>query len=146
MKLAGALLALAAVVTVVAFIVAVSGSKDDLPGDMRACIRRGGAGVVKGPVNLGIARREIDAGTLRRDRQIRKGDDTVIVLSGQRFRLLVLANASSPTLAGDLPRRLYERTGRSEDYAGFVARLRSERVEFLERYAGLQPEIVDAIR
>ena len=44
------------------------------------------------------------------------------------------------------PRRLYERTGRSEDYAGFVARLRSERVEFLERYAGLQPEIVDAIR
>jgi len=44
------------------------------------------------------------------------------------------------------PRRLYERTGRSEDYAKWVARLRRERVEFLERYAGLQPEIVDAIR
>jgi hypothetical protein len=109
MKLAGALMALASVATVVAFVIAFSGSKDDLPGDMRACVKRGGAGVVKGPVNLGIARREIDAGTLRRDRQLRKGEDTVIVLSGQRFRLLVLANASSPTLAGDLPRRIYER-------------------------------------
>jgi phosphoenolpyruvate carboxykinase (ATP) len=44
------------------------------------------------------------------------------------------------------PRLLYERTGRSDDYAGWVTRLRRERVEFLERYEGLQPEIVDAIR
>jgi Phosphoenolpyruvate carboxykinase (ATP) len=44
------------------------------------------------------------------------------------------------------PRLLYERTGRSDDYVGWVARLRGERVEFLERYVGLQPEIVDAIR
>ncbi len=44
------------------------------------------------------------------------------------------------------PRRLYERTGRSEDYAAWVARLRRERVEFLEGYAGLKAEIVDAIR
>jgi hypothetical protein len=44
------------------------------------------------------------------------------------------------------PRLLYERTGRSENYADWVARLRQERVEFLERYVGLQPEIVDAIR
>ncbi|MCW2999421.1 MAG: hypothetical protein JWN65_2970 [Solirubrobacterales bacterium] len=109
MKIAGALMALASVLTVVVFILAVSSTKDDLPGDIRACVKRGGAAVVKGPANLGIARREIDAGTLKRDRQVRKGEDTVIVLSGQRFRLLVLANASSPTLAGDLPRRLYER-------------------------------------
>jgi hypothetical protein len=27
-----------------------------------------------------------------------------------------------------------------------VARLRRERVEFLERYAGLRPEIIEAIR
>ncbi|MCW3013244.1 MAG: hypothetical protein JWO02_336 [Solirubrobacterales bacterium] len=102
-------MALASLVTVIVFIVAVSGSKDDLPGDIRDCVKRGGAGVVHGPANLGVARAEIDAGTLRRDRHLRKGDDTVIVLSGQRFRLLVLANASSPTLAGDLARRLYER-------------------------------------
>jgi len=44
------------------------------------------------------------------------------------------------------PRRLYERMGRSEDYAAWVARLRRERIEFLEGYAGLKAEIVDAIR
>ena len=44
------------------------------------------------------------------------------------------------------PRRLYERTGRSAEYAAWVERLRRERVEFLGRYAGLQPEIIEAIR
>ncbi len=44
------------------------------------------------------------------------------------------------------PRLLYERTGRAAEYADWVTRLRRERVEFLERYAGLLPEIVDAIR
>jgi phosphoenolpyruvate carboxykinase (ATP) len=44
------------------------------------------------------------------------------------------------------PGLLYERTERAADYAEWVLRLRRERVEFLERYAGLQPEIVDAIR
>ena len=44
------------------------------------------------------------------------------------------------------PRRLYERTGRAAEYAAWVERLRRERVEFLERYAGLLPGIVDAIR
>jgi len=44
------------------------------------------------------------------------------------------------------PRLLYEHTGRSGEYEGWVTRLRRERVEFLERYAGLLPEIVDAIR
>lgn len=44
------------------------------------------------------------------------------------------------------PRRLYERTGRGEDYAALVARLRRERVDFLEGYAGLTASIVEAIR
>jgi len=44
------------------------------------------------------------------------------------------------------PRRLYERTGRAADYADWVSRLKQERVEFLEQYAGLLPEIVGAIR
>jgi phosphoenolpyruvate carboxykinase (ATP) len=43
------------------------------------------------------------------------------------------------------PRRLYERTGRSDEYADWVARLKRERVEFLERYPGLAPEILAAI-
>jgi len=114
LRLAGALLALAALATVIAIVVAVISSRDDLPGDLRGCAKRGGAEVVKGPANLGATRREIDAGTLVRDRRIRRGKDTVIVLSGQRFRLLVLANASSPPLTGDLPRRVYER---ADEYA-----------------------------
>src|SRR5438270_12595865 len=44
------------------------------------------------------------------------------------------------------PRRLYERIGRSDEYAGIVERLKRERLEFLERYPGLLPEIEDAIR
>jgi phosphoenolpyruvate carboxykinase (ATP) len=44
------------------------------------------------------------------------------------------------------PRLLYERTGRADEYATWVERLRRERIEFLERYSGLAAEIVDAIR
>ncbi len=44
------------------------------------------------------------------------------------------------------PRLLYQRTGRAEEHAAWVARLKRERVEFLESYPGLAPEIVDAIR
>ena len=43
------------------------------------------------------------------------------------------------------PRRLYARTGRSTEYAAWVERLRRERIEFLERYAGLAPEILAAV-
>ena len=43
------------------------------------------------------------------------------------------------------PRRLYQRTGRSDEYAGRVSRLKAERVEFLGRYAGLNPEILAAV-
>jgi phosphoenolpyruvate carboxykinase (ATP) len=44
------------------------------------------------------------------------------------------------------PRRLYERTGRADEYAALVERYRRERVEFLEQYPRLLPEIVDAVR
>lgn len=114
MKLAGVLVAVASLATVLAVVFAIRSSRDDLPGDLRACLQRGDATIVKGPVNLGAARREIDAGTLKRDRVVRNGDDTVVVFSGQRFRLLVLGNASSPPLGGDLPRRIYER---ADEYA-----------------------------
>lgn len=108
MKIAGALIALASVVTVVVFALAVGASKDDLPGDLRKCVQRGQAIVVHGPANLGPARPEIAARTLTKLRTLKKGEDTVIVMQGRQFRLMVLANAKSPTLAGDLPKRLYE--------------------------------------
>jgi phosphoenolpyruvate carboxykinase (ATP) len=43
------------------------------------------------------------------------------------------------------PRRLYERTGRIEDYQTIVDRLRAERRDFLAKYEGLRSEIVNAI-
>ncbi len=43
------------------------------------------------------------------------------------------------------PRRLYTRTDRADEYAEWVGRLKSERIEFLERFPGLAPEIMKAV-
>jgi phosphoenolpyruvate carboxykinase (ATP) len=44
------------------------------------------------------------------------------------------------------PKELYESQGRGEDYAKIVDRLKSERVEYLQKYPALSDEIVDAVR
>src|SRR3954463_5188567 len=44
------------------------------------------------------------------------------------------------------PRELYESQGRSDDYAKIVETLKSERVEYLQKYPALSDEIVDAVR
>jgi len=44
------------------------------------------------------------------------------------------------------PRRLYERTGRAEEYEEHVARLKEERAEFLTTFPSLSSEIVAAVR
>lgn len=44
------------------------------------------------------------------------------------------------------PRRLYERTGRMEEYNAIVQKLKRERVAALEKYPTLRSEIVDAAR
>jgi len=43
------------------------------------------------------------------------------------------------------PRRLYERQGRLDEYDAMVDRLKSERVEFLKRFEGLDEEIIKAV-
>jgi phosphoenolpyruvate carboxykinase (ATP) len=43
------------------------------------------------------------------------------------------------------PRLLYGRTGRADEYAEWVSRLKRERIEFLRQYAGLSPEILAAV-
>ena len=43
------------------------------------------------------------------------------------------------------PRLLYERTGRAEEYRAWVQRLKRERIEFLEGFPGLSPEILAAV-
>src|SRR5215475_10207453 len=42
------------------------------------------------------------------------------------------------------PRKLYERQGRQAEYAEMVARLKSDRREYLAKWTGLYPEIVQA--
>ncbi len=50
---------------------------------------------------------------------------------------------------GDLdvlePRRLYQSTGRGDEYGALVARFKAERAEFLSRFPSLSAEIVDAV-
>ena len=43
------------------------------------------------------------------------------------------------------PRRLYERTGRADEYRMWVERLKRERAEFLAGFAGLRTEILAAV-
>jgi len=43
------------------------------------------------------------------------------------------------------PRLLYERTGRADEYRSWVGRLKRERIEFLEGFPGLAPEIIAAV-
>jgi phosphoenolpyruvate carboxykinase (ATP) len=44
------------------------------------------------------------------------------------------------------PRRLYERTGRMDEYEAHVERLKRERAEFLRTFPSLSAEIVEAVR
>ena len=44
------------------------------------------------------------------------------------------------------PRRLYERTGRGDEYRALVERLKQERVAELQKYPGLEAEILAAVR
>jgi phosphoenolpyruvate carboxykinase (ATP) len=44
------------------------------------------------------------------------------------------------------PRKLYERTGRKDEYEAHVERLKSERAEFLSDFSSLSDEIVAAVR
>ena len=43
------------------------------------------------------------------------------------------------------PRLLYQRQGRMDEYGSLVERFKSERVEFLEDFPGLEQEIVKAV-
>jgi phosphoenolpyruvate carboxykinase (ATP) len=43
------------------------------------------------------------------------------------------------------PRRMYEAQGRSKEYDDFVDRFKAERVDFLEGFPGLEPEIIKAV-
>ena len=82
----------------------------------------------------GAAVKAIAEGTIRWERDPDFGYDVAVSLPG----------IDDPEILQ--PSRLYERTGRSDEYAAIAERLKRGRLEFLERYPGLLPEIVDAIR
>jgi phosphoenolpyruvate carboxykinase (ATP) len=44
------------------------------------------------------------------------------------------------------PRKLYERQGRTEEYGQMVERLKAERREYMEKWEGLKPEIIKALK
>jgi hypothetical protein len=103
--------ALAVVGTVVAFVLAVRSTRDPVPAALRECVLAGNAGVALSPGDLGVrARADIGDGVLRETGRRRVGEDTAVLLEGSGYRLLVLAARKSPSLEGDLPLRIYERT------------------------------------
>lgn len=104
-----ALIALAS--TVVAFVLAVGSTRDPVPDRMRTCAQDGQAGIMRSEADLGAqARSDISARTVRERSRTQVGDDTAVLLEGTNYRLLVLAGRKSPSLDGDLPLRVYQRT------------------------------------
>lgn len=106
--LAAVLLSVAGVV--VALALAVGGTRDAVPEQMRDCVQDGQAGIVRSEADLGAQpRSDIGAGTVREEGRTRVGDDVAVLLRGTNYRLLVLGGRKSPPLDGDLALRVYER-------------------------------------
>lgn len=101
--------ALMAVASVVALIVAISGTRDPVPGQLRTCAQDARLAIVLGQGDLdGQPRSDIRADAVREVQRTKVGDDTAVILQGTAFRLLVVGTDDSPSLDGDLARRVYE--------------------------------------
>ena len=110
MRWAFGLAAVALVATVGAVVLAVRGTRDPVPARLRACVVAGQAQVVLSEGDLGSqVRSDIGARALRTAGRTALGEDTVVVLRGTGYRLLVLAGRKSPPLSGDLPLRVFTR-------------------------------------
>lgn len=111
MRWALALVAVALVAVVVAFVVAVGATRDPVPDTLRACVTAGGAGIMRGEADLGVQpRSDIQARRVRERSRTRVGQDTAVLLEGTNYRLLVLIGRKSPDAAGDLPLQVFRRT------------------------------------
>ena len=111
MKALVALVALMGVAAVVGFVVAVRGTRDPVPGRLQACVRDTDANLAHGPIELQAARADVEAGAVRETARYRIGDDDALLLTGTRFRMLVLAGRKSPGLGGNVPLEAYRRAG-----------------------------------
>ena len=111
MRWAAAAVVLAALGTVVAFVLAVRSTRDTVPTALRDCVLDGDAGIVRSAADLGVrTRADVGDRVIRELGRRRVGEDTAVLLQGSGYRLLVLAGRKSPPLGGDLPLRVYERT------------------------------------
>lgn len=94
---------------VAAFALAVGSTRDGVPARLADCVTKADGVQARDAVTLQAARADIDAGAVREVRRYAFGDDAGVLLRGPRFRLLVVAGRKSPSLAGDVARRAYER-------------------------------------
>jgi hypothetical protein len=110
-KWAVALVVVAVLSVVVALTLAVSASRDTVPERLRDCVVEGQAGIMRSDADLGAqARSDAGAGALREAGRTRLGEDTAVLLEGTGYRVLVLGAKGSPSLEGDLARRVLEQT------------------------------------
>jgi hypothetical protein len=102
------LLAAAAVAgAIVAVVVAVGRSHDDLPERLRSCAEGRGAFAVKASEGMSAARPDVLAGRRLSERAWRLGADRALLLRGEDYAVLVLRAPSNPPLGGDMLRRVY---------------------------------------
>ena len=108
MRWALALVAVAVAGVVAAIVLAVGATRDPVPDRLRRCVEAGQAQVVRSDGDLGAqVRSDIGAGALRELSRTALGSDTVVLLRGTRYRLLVLAGRKSPPLTAGLPLRVF---------------------------------------
>jgi hypothetical protein len=95
--------------TVAALALAVSGSRDPVPGALKDCVREGGGFVVRGQEGLAPVRADLLAGELEQRGGVRRaGRDRAVLLEGLQARVLVLASPQGASLdVPDLPTVLY---------------------------------------
>lgn len=104
-----ALVAFGFVASVAALVLAVGSSRDPVPGSIKDCVREGGGTLVRGQEGLQPVRDDLLTRSLRADGPPRAvGQDRVVLLSGARARVLVLATERGASLdVPDLPTVLY---------------------------------------
>jgi hypothetical protein len=89
--------------------VAVVVSHDDVPDDLRACVRDAGGTVVRGNDTLGALRADLATGGVDVGRTFRVGDNDAVLVTGTSYRLLLVAGPDSPPLDDEVGLRAYQR-------------------------------------
>jgi len=102
-------LAVAAVVTVL--VLAIVRTHDQVPERLARCIENSDAAVIAGPDLLGPLRADLAGGMPPKlTRRYRLGEDDAVLLTGSRYRILVVPGRDGPPLDGDIALRVFERT------------------------------------